>query len=50
MIFCIIRHIFRAHRDTLFTAAGREERRGQKLITPRKDGAEKWLLSGERVD
>ena len=48
MIFCIIRHIFRAHRDTLFTAAGREERRGQKLITPRKDGAEKWLLSGER--
>ena len=40
---------FWADVGALFTAAG-EEKRGQKLITRRKDGAEKWLLSGERVD
>ena len=47
--YTIRRHIFGTDQDGLFTAADREERRGQKLITPRRDGAEKWLLSGERV-
>ena len=45
----IRRHVFGTDQDGLLIAADREERRGQKLITPRRDGAEKWLLSGERV-